>query len=323
MYRVAVVGTGFIGGYFENTDDDIIYSHSKAYWKHPEFRLVASCDIDKSKSDVVCSKFGGTSYESDINKILEIESPEVISLCTPDDTHFAILERILKSDNSVKIIFAEKPICRTPKELKFLLQKVKESSIPIIVNHTRRFDSAHQRIARLIHSRELGEWLRVSVDYYGGWNHMGVHVVDILQYFSQMKFHAENVNYCCESNYSDDPTLNIKGRLGDSIDLEMKGLDENFYQILDMNLIFENGQIKINDFGQEISVYRKTINEARENILVKDKVLSGVGMVNPIMNAIDIIAKYLKTRNVNILEQFGLSEAEKTMESIWNVRLDR
>ena len=48
MYKTAIIGLGQIGYKLDNDSfRDLIWSHSKAYTKHNNTKLIAVCDIDK------------------------------------------------------------------------------------------------------------------------------------------------------------------------------------------------------------------------------------------------------------------------------------
>ena len=145
---------------------------------------------------------------------------------------------------------------------------------------------------------------------------MGVHIIDILQYMLGTLVEIDQVEYYCESKYIDDPTLNVEGHLGNAR-LKFEGFREDYYQILDMNIMCQLGQIKVTDFGNSIEVFRKTLNAEQENVLVRDQAACGTGMQDCIVNAIRLICNYLDSGNRSIIEQYGLHEAQNTMDTIW------
>jgi hypothetical protein len=125
------------------------------------------------------------------------------------------------------------------------------------------------------------------------------------------------MTYACDSKYPNDPTLHVEAEIKRGI-LRMTGYDEAYYQIIDINLKFKKGQIKIKDFGQTIKVYQKIVNREQENVLELDSENSGPGMTNPIVYAVKTIVDYLKTENELLLESFSLEQADSTMNTLWN-----
>jgi len=315
VFKAAVIGCGMIAGAYEDLDSPVIYSHGKAYFKNGFIEDIAFMDKHPERSGLLAQKYRGVAYNG-IHELLHDFKPDCISVCVPDDHHFTVLKSVIDNSKSIKIIFAEKPVCSTREELKVLKNLERSTGIRIIVNHSRRFDSAHQRIKSLIQGGTLGKFIRGDVDYYGGWSHLGVHIVDILQYFFDDVILLKKMEYVCESKYPKDPTLNVDSALA-SVPLRMTGIDEKFYQILDINLKFEKGQIRIEDFGKDIRIFRKVINQEKENVLSLDSGHSGVGMTSPIVNAVETIVKFLKNQDEGILYSFGLEQAEITMNTLW------
>lgn len=315
MYKAAVVGCGMIAGVYEDIESQTIYSHGKAYFKNSAIDWVAFIDIHPEKSQILAQKYNGVAF-NDLVRLLTDFNPDCISVCVPDDFHFSTLKTILENSKSVKIICAEKPICSTKDELKILQDMERSTGIRIIVNHSRRFDRAHQSLKQLIQEDVLGKFIRGDVDYYGGWCHLGVHVVDILQYFFDSPLIPEKMVYAYPSKYPKDPTLHVEALLAGA-PLRMTGFNESYYQILDINLKFEKGLIKIEDFGKDIKVFKKTINQEKENVLELDSQLSDKGMISPIVSTIETVVEYLKNLDGDRLFPFGLQQAEMTMDTLW------
>lgn len=315
MFKAAVIGCGMIAGVYEDIESPIVYSHGKAYFNNNAIGKIAFMDKHTEKSQFLAQKYNGVAY-NDLSILLTDFNPDCISICVPDDYHFSTLKTILENSKSVKIICAEKPICSTKDELKVMQNLESSTGIRIIVNHSRRFDIPHQRIKQIIQEDVLGKFVRGDVDYYGGWYHLGVHIVDILQYFFNARLIPEKMIYAYASKYPKDPTLHVEALLAGA-PLRMTGFNESHYQIMDINLKFEKGQIKIEDFGKAIRVFKKTINQEKENVLELDLQLSGKGMINPIASTIETIVEYLKTFDENMLFPFGLQQAEMTMDTLW------
>jgi len=314
-YKVAIIGCGMIAGLYEDFDISSIYSHAKAYSKHKDFGEMAFYDSDSERAKLLAEKVDGKTYNN-LNEILSLFQPDIVSLCVPDDLHFKMTQAILMHENCPKLIFAEKPVCEDQSELNIIKQLESNSNSKVLVNHSRRFDKAHERLRKLFKNGDLGSLVRIHVDYYGGWRHLGVHVVDILQYFFNEEINLNKLEYFCESKYSSDPTLNVNGNIG-SATIDFQGHLEEFYQILDINIMCQQGQVKLSDFGNKIEVFRKIINAENENVLLIDKNFSEVGMESPMKTAIDIISEFLRNADHDRLLPYGLSEANKTMRTLW------
>lgn len=317
MHKAAIIGCGMIAGRFEDMSVQTTYSHAKAYCRNASFGDIALFDRHPERAAELAAKTGGRAY-SDVAEILTEFRPDVVSVCTPDNAHFPVIELLMLAPYPPKVIFAEKPICTARAELTRLRQLESAGKSIVIVNHSRRFDKAHQQLKVLLNSGELGPLVRVRVDYYGGWSHLGVHAIDTLQYLFGIPIELDRTEYAHESKCIGDPTLNVEGRIG-SASLRLEGFQEKHYQIFDLNLMCARGQIKITDFGKNIEIFRRTVNAEHENVLVRDPAACAVGMQECMSNAVRIIASYLDEGERAILCPFGLEEAQRTMNTIWKV----
>jgi len=314
--KAAIIGCGMIAGLYEDYSEARTYSHAKAYAQNPAFDETALYDIDSGRAEALAEKAGGV-VMGGLDDILSRFRPDVVSVCTPDDRHVADLEILLRHENAPKVIFCEKPVCQTPEELERIEALERAGGTRVIVNHSRRFDPAHRNLKAHVETGVLGALVQGHVDYYGGWRHLGVHIVDILQYLLRTPLDIAEAGFRCESKYADDPTLNVLVHAGDA-PIRFSGFPEPFYQLVDIVLLFEKGQIKITDFGQRIDVWTKTVNAEHENVLIHDAAASGPAMTGPITNAIEIITDFLATNDETELLPYGLAEAKQTMETLWN-----
>jgi len=299
-----------IAGSLEKLDSPLTYSHAKAYSLNTDINKIGCVSLDKKDADFLAKKYRGLSYVS-IEEMLDELKPSLVSVCTSDETHSAVITQLLQAKNRPRVIFVEKPICLTPEELS-LIESLQDD-IQIIVNHSRRYDLSHKKIKDLLQSNTLGKLVKGHIYYYGGWQHIGVHIIDILYYwFNTLKL--KDISYCCESKRNNDPVLNATLCANDAL-LSLEGVSEEYYQLIEFNLLFETGQIKINDFGREIVIARKTINDENESVLDDKKTLTG--MQNPIVASINLIVKFLKMNNDSILKDVNLQSAKKTMNLLW------
>ena len=65
---------------------------------------------------------------------------------------------------------------------------------------------------------------------------------------------------------------------------------------------------------------KKSKNKLNENILSDKKILFKKNKISNMENSIQIIAKYLKTKNKSCLVNYRMSDIKKTMKIIWEVK---
>lgn len=311
----AVIGCGLIGGRLEDPDSPRVYSHAKAYRLSGAFDRIACCDVRFEHAEATAARAGGSAYAS-LDALLERERPDVVSVCTPDHTHAAVAERVMTAARPPQVVLMEKPLCADETELARLAALERAGGGRIVVNHSRRFDAAHRRVADLVRSGGLGRPVRGRVDYYGGWRHLGVHVVDYLYFLFGDACRLTAVAAGAPSRFPDDPSLDATLE-ADGAPVRLDGFDEAHYQICDWSLLFERGQIRLTDFGRRVEVLRPAVNAEGEREPVVDPAFSGPGMVDPIRAAVRRIVAYLDGAADENLNDVGLDEAARTMRALW------
>ena len=108
MFSVMIIGCGKIAGINKN-------SHARAILANKNLNLKVCVDNDKEKADYFSKEFNCIFY-TDLEKALSNEKCNIISICTPDHTHYEITKIVLNSDNKPDLIFLEKPICHNLNE---------------------------------------------------------------------------------------------------------------------------------------------------------------------------------------------------------------
>ena len=138
MYKSFIIGCGRIAGYI---DDGFVndFTHGYAYQENPDIELEGCMDINPEKRQLFSEKFNCIPFNDYLEGVTKTGS-KIVSVCTPDDTHYTIVRSILEIESKIKVIFLEKPACSTLDEINHLIELSNEKEIDIVVNHTRRFD---------------------------------------------------------------------------------------------------------------------------------------------------------------------------------------
>ena len=315
-WRVGITGCGKIaGGWDHPQESGDVATHAQAYYRHPEFQLVAVSDRDPEALGRFQRSWGVDRGYQSVGEMQEAEGVDVVSICSPNALHCSDVEQLLDSTVRPRAILLEKPACVDAQGLARLTKTVSHSEVEVVVNHTRRFDAAHQRVARLIQSGSLGRLVDGKCTYYGGWIHNGSHVVDTLR----MVFGEEPAVLSATTSGSGRPgDGNVDVRLqvaGSTVSVE--GFDERHYQLFEPDFRFELGRVRLIDFGRTISVERVNVNGLGERVLEPEDWSPLEGMVSPLYRAIEGIAAHLQGRGLLGNLRVGLSEAALTMKIIW------
>lgn len=144
--RVGIIGCGGIA----------TQKHLPGLSKIKEVELVAFCDIIREKAEKAAEKFGSFSakvYE-DYKELLMDNSIEVIHVCTPNRSHSFIT---IDSLEAGKHVMCEKPMAKTAKEGRKMVEAAKRTGNKLTIGYQNRFRSDSQYLYNTCQSGDLGE----------------------------------------------------------------------------------------------------------------------------------------------------------------------
>jgi predicted dehydrogenase len=216
------------------------------------------------------------------------------------------------------VVFAEKPVCTTPEELAGLrAAEAASGGRMVIVNHTRRFDAGHRRVAALVRAGTLGALVEGRADYYGGWIHNGSHLVDTLRMcVGDLVVDRAEVG---APGKPGDPCLEVR-LLAGGAPIDLHGVDEAHYQLFDIDLRFTAGRVQCRHFGEELVVEQVAVNAIGERYLVPVADAPWRGLDSPLLAAAGAIAGHLEGRCDLAASGATLAEVDETMRVLWQAR---
>ena len=314
--KALIIGCGKISGLYDDKEDDYIYSHAKAYTKNNSIDLVCCCDLNIDNAKTLSQKYNIPNISDNFLEAIKLYNPDVVSVCTPDKTHYEVVISILKCEYLPKIIFLEKPACQNEDELNELISLSREKDVKIVVNHSRRFDNLHKQLKNEIQNNKFGKLIKADVVYYSGWQHNGVHMVDTLNFLFSDNLEFEQLLNTTNSPYENDYNLDFKCKFKNNDALVyITTMDEKYYQLFEFDFKFEKVRIRLEDFGQRISYEEKEINSMNENILVKKDFQTTVDDTTPMQSAISEIVAFLEYNKA--LKGYLIEDISQTMKTIW------
>lgn len=237
--KVCILGCGSIAGGVDDVKTDHVLSHAKAISLHDQFDLFGCYDLDSKLASDFQSRWDVVNCYTDLGSALNSEV-DVFVIATPNHTHFDLIKEVLKTD--CKYLICEKPLVTSYEQLDELVELFRTTDKKIVVNFSRRFDSAHREIKRVIESGELGELLHFHAHIGKGLIHNGSHFIDtLLWYFGDIS----NIE-CITAKRVDDDFLG-------SFEIEMRsgarGIVQNtaevHYSLYDLNFVFTGGRIDL------------------------------------------------------------------------------
>jgi myo-inositol 2-dehydrogenase/D-chiro-inositol 1-dehydrogenase len=140
--RVAVVGTGAWWG----------YHHARVFGGRPDVELCAIVGRDPTRTAERAERFATRSYV-DIGEMLDRERPDLVSVCLPNEGHFAPTLDIIRAGYH---LFVEKPLVFELDEAKTLLAEAEQRGLFFAINFNHRYAKPVQLAAEAVARGDLG-----------------------------------------------------------------------------------------------------------------------------------------------------------------------
>lgn len=117
-------------------------------------RLVALSDVNAASLAECAALCGVRNIEEDFRALLRRDDIDAIAVCSPTDTHPAIIGECAAAG---KHVFCEKPIGSTAPEIDAALADVNRAGIKLMMGFNRRFDANFARLRQGILDGEIGD----------------------------------------------------------------------------------------------------------------------------------------------------------------------
>ena len=329
MYRVGVIGLGQIA---YNIDKDpnrkIIWSHIKAYQSIAKCKISAICDINLSTVQVIQKECNIKNGYIDYNEMLNENKFDIVSICTPIQTHFEIVKKCIET--GVKAIFCEKTLSYSLEEAEEMLRLCKENNVIFGVNYILRWDILNKRIKELLKNNIIGK-IYTMVGYGATALHTSTsHLIDLIVYFADsevewvigetQKDFIRNVHGV--EDFGGIGTIKFKSGIFGFI----KGTSTSpFKYMLELDILGENGRIKLYNNGLSYDVYQYSKNSNTAGANYEDLILiethnknnKNERMIDAILDIINCIGTgsqplsniYTALESIKIIE--GIKKSDK------------
>ena len=173
---------------------------------------------------------------------------DIISVCTPTDTHYSIVKQIL--DFPVKAVFCEKPLAGTLKEARELVRSCRKKNVILAVNHIRRWDSNYIFVKNLIRRGEIGTLKAVNAFYPGQLFNIGTHLFDTIKMLVEKD--AETASGVDTGGNRADPDINGWVRFKGGIPCTVVSTGKREDLIFEVDIVGDKGRIRISENGERI-----------------------------------------------------------------------
>jgi len=179
QYKSAIVGLGQVAWKMDKNHDRLgIWTHAEAYLRCSSTDLVAGFDPVKGERETFSDYYPITKTYSSLDKMMQKEEPDIVSICTPTATHLDVIKQLV--EYPVKAIFCEKPLHFSSIHSESIIELCERKNIILAVNYMRRWENLYLKIKELIDSKELGV-LKSVVGYTNTALYMNAsHMIDLI-----------------------------------------------------------------------------------------------------------------------------------------------
>jgi myo-inositol 2-dehydrogenase/D-chiro-inositol 1-dehydrogenase len=140
MVRLGLLGAGRIG-----------QIHGRNAAAHPRSRLVAVADAMPAAAQALAAVTGAQTRG--IDQMLAAPDIDALLICTPTDTHAALIEQAARAGRAV---FCEKPIDLSATRVAQALAVVEQAGTPLMIGFNRRFDPSFAELHRRLRDGAIG-----------------------------------------------------------------------------------------------------------------------------------------------------------------------
>lgn len=247
--KAVIVGCGQIaGGYDRISQNHKILTHAKAYQKADGIELVGAFDPDHEKCAAFSRDWDLGKPKASLAATLAEYCPDVVSVCSPTNTHHAVVMEVAKF--GVRGIICEKPLAYSFVEAREILERCQQDNITLLVNYHRRWDLELTLLAKRIRGGEFGQPLHGRVVYTKGLIHNGSHFVNFLvSIFGEI---TEKVPFSKSSLGAEDIALSFEVRFKNGFKVIFQACHPSPYQFNEIDLFFERKRIEITQAGAQI-----------------------------------------------------------------------
>ncbi len=176
-YRVGIIGVGRRRRLDGQMRYGIAYSHAQGYDKSERCEIVACADIAQENADTFAEKYPGTKTYLDYQEMLAAEDLDIVSVCTWPHLHAEMVKTIAQTD--VKAINCEKPMATTWGDAKGMVKACADHSVPLVIDHQRRFGEAFRKAKSLLDEGVIGGLVRLEASC-GNLYDWGTHWFDMM-----------------------------------------------------------------------------------------------------------------------------------------------
>lgn len=284
VYRAALIGCGKIAAEFADDPGFAsagVCTHAQAYAACAQTQLVVICDNDAAKLERCGRRWNVAAQYRDAGRLLAEQHPEIVSVCTPDRTHYELVRAALLTDG-VRAVLAEKPLALDIGQARELVRLAAQRRVLLAVNYLRRYAERIVYLREFLRCGGIGTVRLVSGLYTKGTLHSGTHWLDLARYLLGEVVRVTGRNRLHEA--ADDPTLDIHLEFEGGAVGELFGCSEDDFSVFEMDLIGTGGRVCLTRSVDVVEVftvvngvpsadYRGLVRQSRTEDVLRDVLL--------------------------------------------------
>jgi predicted dehydrogenase len=263
-YRAGIIGTGGAAGtglYGVHDQsrigtDRIRGTHAGGYEACTDIELDAIADIQQDS----LNQFGETwdvgqqSRYLDHKKMLQAESLDVVSICTPTSLHAKHVIDAVESPADPGVIWCEKPIAASVGDAESMIDTCEAAGTELVVNHSFRFTEKIQRLRALLQEETfLGDVHAVNLQFRMELLRNATHILDLLAFLLNTRA-ASVAGYVTGKNEAA-PSLEASMAVDDAGGGGHLVLDDGTFVTLDCTVPRDASSMMITLVGSEGKLY--------------------------------------------------------------------
>ena len=248
LINTLVIGLGNIG--FGYDFDPLIAkrirypTHVKAILNHPNFNLYGVCDLSRAARSKFANKYKDIEIFDDWRVAILGEPYDLVVVATNTESHFKIVSGVIEA--GCKNILCEKPLSYDMKQALEMVKKCQRAKVNLIVDYFREFNPSYIRLFDFIKDRGMGRLQSFSGKYSRGIYNNGTDLFQLLlKAFGPIKRVAGLANPLVGNFGAVDPTISVVMTFKNGVSGFIEGIDNNYYNIFELDLMFEKGRIRI------------------------------------------------------------------------------
>ena len=315
MFKALIIGAGRYGG---GSADALQDNHAQMLSRVSGIRLEACADPNLERARNLDRQRKARVFRSHIEALSE-NFFDVVTVVTPDSSHFQVSRDVLESSRPPRVLIIEKPVCLELAQLRELQIIARRTETLVVVNNKYRLQSSLRSLRAAIARRKWGPLVELRAHYYGSWARNGSHMIDLINFLAGESALCrkidEQVSYLSPKQFG----ASVTGALGENgPPFSIDWFDERVFQIFELDIRFTSGRVQIEDFGKRIISSRTVKNAAGESELVSFRGSSS-RIETDSMNIYLHILKFLQSEELGNLGDLTLEHQENSVSTLAQV----